>query len=94
MRISGHSRDKTSQEGGLRGRTDLITRFLEDARKKKENPPSDMELRNIVMNFIIAGRDTTACALSWQFMHLLQDDSILSKLKRKSRVSRVVISRT
>ena len=63
--------------------TDLITRFLEDARKKKENPPSDMELRNIVMNFIIAGRDTTACALSWQFMHLLQDDSILSKLKKE-----------
>ena len=42
-----------------------------------------MELRNIVMNFIIAGRDTTACALSWQFMHLLQDDSILSKLKKE-----------
>ena len=40
-----------------------------------------MELRNIVMNFIIAGRDTTACALSWQFMHLLQDDSVASKLR-------------
>lgn len=31
-----------------------------------------LELRDTIMNFIIAGRDTTACALSWQFWLLTQ----------------------
>jgi len=78
---------KRIDEKGLRGRTDLITRFIEDSRKKKENPPSDQELRNIVMNFIIAGRDTTACALSWQFLHLLQDDTISKKVKDEIEIA-------
>ena len=78
--IHNTKRIQSTKKDGLKGRSDLITRFLEDARKKKETSPTNMELRNIVMNFIIAGRDTTACALSWQFMHLLRDSNVLKKM--------------
>ena len=43
---------------------DLVTRFLDSADKRGETL-STKELRDVVLNFIIAGRDTTACALSW-----------------------------
>eukprot|EP01083_Nonionella_stella_P192047 710257_1 len=44
---------------------DLLSMFMED-----NNKISDKELRDIAFNFIIAGKDTTAQALSW-FMYIL-----------------------
>ena len=69
---------------------DLLTRFLQDAAKKRSasgeqqgasaasaqlddeahTGGSDKELRDIVLNFMIAGRDTTACALSWTLFEI------------------------
>jgi cytochrome P450 len=49
---------------------DLISRFLNNNAKQllKDDgtpPMTNTELRDIVLNFMIAGRDTTACALTW-----------------------------
>lgn len=55
------------EEGSLG--PDLISRFL-DTSVKTGVDITNKELRDIVLNFIIAGRDTTACALSWLFYEL------------------------
>ncbi|ORZ13523.1 cytochrome P450 [Absidia repens] len=48
---------------------DLLSRFMKASNAKGE-PLSNDELRDIVLNFVIAGRDTTAQALSWCFYML------------------------
>jgi cytochrome P450 len=53
---------------------DLLSRFLEADPNTKTK-----ELRDIVMNFMIAGRDTTACALSWIFYELTKHPDVLQK---------------
>lgn len=49
---------------------DLLSRFM-DARNNNGNLLNNDELRDIVLNFVIAGRDTTAQALSWTFYMLM-----------------------
>ncbi|KAG1056053.1 hypothetical protein G6F43_002031 [Rhizopus delemar] len=59
--------------------TDLLSRFM-DARNNKGDPLSNDELRDIVLNFVIAGRDTTAQALSWSFYMLMCHPRVEKKL--------------
>ena len=59
---------------------DLLSRFL-DTKEDDGEVMSDKELRDVVMNFMIAGRDTTACALSekaagWLGSALDDDDAM------------------
>ncbi|KAI9305453.1 cytochrome P450 [Cunninghamella echinulata] len=49
---------------------DLLSRFME-TRNENGEPLNDKELRDCIMNFIIAGRDTTAQALSWSLYNLM-----------------------
>lgn len=58
---------------------DLLSRFM-DARNENNQPLNDKELRDMVLNFIIAGRDTTAQVLSWTFYMLLMHPRIEKKL--------------
>lgn len=58
---------------------DLLSRFM-DARNHKGNLLSNDELRDIVLNFVIAGRDTTAQALSWTFYMLMCHPRVEKKL--------------
>lgn len=44
--------------------TDLISWYLREAQKSGETL-SKKYLRDVLLNFIVAGRDTTACLLSW-----------------------------
>jgi fatty acid omega-hydroxylase len=48
----------------IEARKSFVGLFLEDARKRGETLSEDY-LRDLVLNFLIAGRDTTAQALSW-----------------------------
>lgn len=61
---------------------DLLSRFLENAEKNGEQL-TDKELRDIVMNFMIAGRDTTACALSWTMFELLDKPDVQAKIREE-----------
>jgi cytochrome P450 len=58
---------------------DLLSLFLEDAAKRGEELSDEM-LRDLVLNFMVAGRDTTATALTWLFYALDQHPSIESTL--------------
>lgn len=59
--------------------TDLLSRFM-DARNNKGELLNNDELRDIVLNFVIAGRDTTAQALSWTFFMLMCHPRVEAKL--------------
>ncbi|KAI8140191.1 cytochrome P450 [Fennellomyces sp. T-0311] len=59
--------------------SDLLSRFMVTCDQKGEKI-SDRDLRDTVLNFIIAGRDTTAQALSWTFYNLMLNPRIEAKL--------------
>ncbi|PLW14389.1 hypothetical protein PCANC_09921 [Puccinia coronata f. sp. avenae] len=42
---------------------------------------SRSELKDSALNLIIAGRDTTAQALSWTFFHLIQNPEVVAKMR-------------
>jgi len=63
-------------------RKDLLALFLQS-----EGPSSDLSgpmsnewLRDVVLNFIIAGRDTTACLLSWMFYIIASHPEVQEKM--------------
>ena len=60
----------------------------------KENPETynDKKLRDAILNFVIAGRDTTAVTLSWLFWLLSKnpcaEDKIVQELEEVERLQR------
>lgn len=65
-------------------KTDLITRFLLLAEDEKSNIDFKY-LRDIVLNFIIAGRDTTAVTLSWFIYSIMEKPDIAEQLYEELR---------
>eukprot|EP01114_Cavostelium_apophysatum_P023509 TRINITY_DN8882_c0_g1_i1.p1 TRINITY_DN8882_c0_g1~~TRINITY_DN8882_c0_g1_i1.p1 ORF type:complete len:516 (+),score=127.62 TRINITY_DN8882_c0_g1_i1:105-1652(+) len=63
----------------LEDKSDLLSRYM---CSKDENglPFSDKYLRDIILNFMIAGRDTTAATLSFLFHSLSQNPRVEAKL--------------
>jgi fatty acid omega-hydroxylase len=56
------------QDAEVEGKGDILSLFLSRAETvAKDVDLTDEYLRDVVINFIIAGRDTTAQALSWSF---------------------------
>eukprot|EP01104_Vermistella_antarctica_P008145 TRINITY_DN2036_c0_g1_i1.p1 TRINITY_DN2036_c0_g1~~TRINITY_DN2036_c0_g1_i1.p1 ORF type:complete len:469 (+),score=81.14 TRINITY_DN2036_c0_g1_i1:198-1604(+) len=62
------------------GRSDLLSRFM-CLRDSDDKPYSDEFLRDTILNFFIAGRDTTAVLLSWTFYLLSQNPRVEKKLR-------------
>ncbi|CAO3633950.1 unnamed protein product [Cunninghamella echinulata] len=58
---------------------DLLSHFMNAKNELKETLNED-QLRDTIMNFIIAGRDTTAQALSWTFYLLMLHPQIEDRL--------------
>ena len=68
---------------------DLLSRFLEKGASFKG--PSgggagftDKELRDLVVNFLLAGRDTTACALSWTLYELQRNPAVRARVREEA----------
>jgi len=59
-----------------RGRKDnMLSKFI--ATETKENPLTDKFLQDVMLNFVIAGRDTTACALRYKKNKQKRESSIV-----------------
>lgn len=67
------------QSNAAADRKDLLHRFM-NAKNEKGEKLSDEELRDAVLNFVIAGRDTTAGTLSWTFYNLMLHPRVENKL--------------
>jgi fatty acid omega-hydroxylase len=65
-------------EAGVK-KHDLLTRFL-GTEDENGDPLSEKQLRDIILNFIIAGRDTTAQALSWGMYCIMRHPHVEEKL--------------
>ncbi|CAM6086480.1 unnamed protein product [Calypogeia fissa] len=63
---------------------DIITRFLKLAEDGKNGVDCKL-IRDICLNFVIAGRDSTAVTLSWLVYSLIQKPEIAAKLHEELR---------
>ncbi|KAG6553429.1 hypothetical protein Mapa_005164 [Marchantia paleacea] len=57
---------------------DILSRFMSIT--DGDQTYSDERLRDVVINFIIAGRDTTAITLSWFFFELCRNPHVVDKI--------------
>jgi cytochrome P450 len=74
-----HARETDKSE-----KPDLVSRFIEYAEANGERIDNE-ELLDVVLNFIIAGRDTTACLLSWATYELTQHPELQERLYAEVR---------
>uniref|UniRef100_A0A3Q7EKZ2 Cytochrome P450 n=1 Tax=Solanum lycopersicum TaxID=4081 RepID=A0A3Q7EKZ2_SOLLC len=58
---------------------DILSRFLEESKKDPEKM-TDQYLRDIILNFMLAGKDSTANTLSWFFYMLCKNPLIQEKV--------------
>ncbi|KAF9926716.1 hypothetical protein FBU30_003748 [Linnemannia zychae] len=72
-------RSETAAQAQIRqgpsGREDLLDLFMK-WRDDDGRALSDVELRDVFINFIIAGRDTTAQALSWMYYEVMKNPAV------------------
>ncbi|KAF2006585.1 cytochrome P450 52A11 [Amniculicola lignicola CBS 123094] len=72
--------DQTSREGissgGSKTQYVFIDALIQETRDKEE-------LRNQCLNVLLAGRDTTACCLTWTLRLLARHPQVLEKLRRE-----------
>lgn len=66
-------------EDGAAGHDDLISLFLTYSKHSNETL-ADGELRDVILNFMVAGRDTTAVGLAWTFYELAQRPDVVDKI--------------
>jgi cytochrome P450 len=71
------------KEDELDGKLDVLSWFMNLTNEETGEPFSDEYLRDIVMNFMIAGRDTTSNALTWTFHLLAHNPECLLKLREE-----------
>ncbi|KAK7294228.1 hypothetical protein RJT34_17115 [Clitoria ternatea] len=70
------------QESNLK--EDILSRFLIES-KKEQTTMTDQYLRDIILNFMIAGKDTSANTLSWFFYMLCKNPLIEEKIAQELR---------
>ncbi|KAJ4841597.1 hypothetical protein Tsubulata_044636, partial [Turnera subulata] len=63
---------------------DILSRFLVESKKDPEKM-NDRYLRDIILNFMIAGKDTSANTLSWFFYMLCKNPLIQEKVAQEVR---------
>eukprot|EP00258_Populus_trichocarpa_P021858 XP_024437877.1 cytochrome P450 704C1 [Populus trichocarpa] len=66
------------------GKEDILSRFLLESEKDPENM-TDQYLRDITLNFIIAGKDTSANTLAWFFYMLCKHPLVQEKVVKEVR---------
>lgn len=61
---------------------DILSRFLVESMKDPEGM-NDRYLRDIILNFMIAGKDTSATTLSWFFYMLCKNPLVQEKIAQE-----------
>ncbi|CAK9319004.1 unnamed protein product [Citrullus colocynthis] len=81
------ARRKLLHQPNLNDKEDILSRFLMES-EKDPTRMNDQYLRDIVLNFMLAGRDSTAGTLSWFFYMLCKNPLIQEKVAEE--VSQIV----
>lgn len=93
QKVISERRDEIKERGlfSKQGRADLLSLFIEAGEKTKAKNKavarevSDLFLRDMIINMVIAGRDTTACTLTWATYLLSQYPEVEAKLMEEIR---------
>ena len=88
--IRTRKKELSLQSEDRKQRSDLLTVFMR-LKDEKGNPFSDKFLRDICVNFILAGRDTSSVAMSW-FFWLLEKNPIVEE-KILAEICRIINER-
>ncbi|XWS50640.1 hypothetical protein CRYUN_Cryun12cG0103700 [Craigia yunnanensis] len=72
-------REQMKNEKLVREKEDILSRFLMESEWDPENM-TDQYLRDIILNFMIAGKDTTANTLTWFFYMLCKHPLVQGKV--------------
>ena len=78
----GKENEMKGDDGKSEGKTKVNTAAVYDDGEESA-ALSDATLIDIVLNFIIAGRDTTAPALSWTLLELMRNSTCLEKSRQE-----------
>ncbi|PPD88016.1 hypothetical protein GOBAR_DD15050 [Gossypium barbadense] len=77
-------REQMENEKLVREKEDILSRFLTESKRDPENM-NDQYLRDIILNFMIAGKDTSAGTLTWFFYmlhkHPLVQDKVIHEIR-------------
>lgn len=65
---------------------DVLSRFLVESEKDKENM-TDQYLRDIILSFLIAGKDSSANTLAWFFYMLCKHPLIQEKVLQEVKIA-------
>jgi cytochrome P450 len=71
---------ESHRHGESRGSNDLLTLLLEARDEETGEPMSDRQIRDEIVNFIVAGHETTANTLAWTWQLLSQYPEARSRL--------------
>ncbi|PON46396.1 Cytochrome P450, E-class, group I [Parasponia andersonii] len=82
--LTGKKRKLLALKGNCNDKEDILSRFLTESEKEPEKM-NDKYLRDIILNFIIAGKDTTAGTLSWFFYLLCKNPLVQEKVEQEIR---------
>lgn len=78
-KIERHNNNNVSNSKQSFYQMDILSRYIDHANRAGVDIP-DEELRDVVMNILLAGRDTTACALSWTWYELTRHPAVVNKI--------------
>lgn len=67
----------------LQSQSDLLSLQMQLGLTEGYAPATDVYLRDMIMNFMIAGRDTTAVALSWCLFRVTQHPDAVASLREE-----------
>ncbi|KAL6861583.1 hypothetical protein ACP4OV_017283 [Aristida adscensionis] len=79
MQLIHQKREQMKNGLDYQVREDILSRFIVESEKDPETI-NDRYLRDIVLNFLIAGKDTTANTLSWFFYILCRNPIVQDKV--------------
>ncbi|PNT03456.1 hypothetical protein POPTR_014G072000v4 [Populus trichocarpa] len=82
--LIGTKRKLQAEERLYNDKEDILSRFLVESKKDAEEM-NDKYLRDIILNFMIAGKDTSANTLSWFFYMLCKNPLIQEKVAQEVR---------
>ncbi|KAG7644328.1 Cytochrome P450 superfamily [Arabidopsis suecica] len=77
-------RKELSKEHNTSVREDILSKFLLESEKDPENM-NDKYLRDIILNVMVAGKDTTAASLSWFLYMLCKNPLVQEKIVQEIR---------
>ncbi|KAF9582054.1 hypothetical protein BGW38_000718 [Lunasporangiospora selenospora] len=77
-------RNETEEEKANRAK-DLLDHFINYA-TEDGTTLTPQDLRDVFVNFMVAGRDTTALTLSWQFYYILSQPRVLKNIMKEIQI--------